>query len=278
MIELNELRVPELKQMCKNLGIKNYSKLRKKELIDLIFKNKSPKRRSPSPKSRSRSRSRTPKRRQTPEARPSPKRQSPKRRQTPEARKRQGSLFKGDTVFQFYSKSINKPLPGKGAGEKIGSEGVEAYDELSKIPDWRKKLSNFWAQEFSLDGKKWLSVEHYYQGSKFKKNNPEFYNKFSLDSGTELSKSPLMAKGAGGKTGKSRGKQIRPANVVLDEDFFGHNGRGEIEMEKAMKAKFTQNSDLKKLLRLTKKAKLQHFSRGIPPIVFYDLMRVRQNL
>ena len=259
MIELNELRVPELKQMCKNLGIKNYSKLRKKELIDLIFKNKSPKRRSPSPKRRSRSRSRT-----------------PKRRQTPEARKRQGSLFKGDTVFQFYSKSINKPLPGKGAGEKIGSEGVEAYDELSEIPDWRKKLSNFWAQEFTLDGKKWLSVEHYYQGSKFKKNNPGFYNKFSLDSGSELSESPLMAKGAGGKTGKSRGKQIRPKNVVLDEDFFG--GRGEIEMENAMRAKFTQNPDLMELLRSTKKAKLQHFTRGNPPIVFYDLMRVRQNL
>ena len=269
MIELNELRVPELKQMCKSLGIKNYSKLRKKELIDLILKNKSPKRQS-------RSRSRTPKRRSRSRT---PKRRSRSRsRSRSRTPKRQGPLFNGDTVFQFYSKSINKPLPGKGAGEKIGSEGVEAYDELSEIPDWRKKLSNFWAQEFNLDGKKWLSVEHYYQGSKFKKNNPEFYNKFSLDSGTELSKSPLMAKGAGGKTGKSRGKQIRPANVVLDEDFFGHNGRGEIEMEKAMKAKFTQNSDLKKLLRLTKKAKLQHFSRGIPPIVFYDLMRVRQNL
>ena len=139
MIELNELRVPELKQMCKSLGIKNYSKLRKKELIDLILKNKSPKRQS-------RSRSRTPKRRSRSRT---PKRRSRSRsRSRSRTPKRQGPLFNGDTVFQFYSKSINKPLPGKGAGEKIGSEGVEAYDELSKIPDWRKKLSNFSVSSF----------------------------------------------------------------------------------------------------------------------------------
>jgi len=32
------------------------------------------------------------------------------------------------------------------------------------------------------------------------------------------------------------------------------------------------------MLLLTKKAKLQHFSRGSPPIVFNDLMRVRKQL
>jgi len=49
-------------------------------------------------------------------------------------------------------------------------------------------------------------------------------------------------------------------------------------MERAMYAKFSQNDDLKKILLDTKKAKLTHYSRGNPPVVFYDLMRVRKQL
>lgn len=189
----------------------------------------------------------------------------------------QSDLFNKFTVFQFYSKSITKP-PGKGAGEIISANEMNEYTDLSRIPDWRKKLSNFWIEPFTLDGHKWSSVEHYYQGSKFKRKNPEFYLQFSLDSDSELSKDSGMAKGAGGKTGKYLKVQIRPKNIMVDEDFFGPGKRGEKEMEAAQYAKFSQHEELKYLLQSTKKAKLQHFSRGSPPIVFYDLMRVRQKL
>ena len=189
----------------------------------------------------------------------------------------QSDLYDNSTVFQFYSKSVGKPLPGKGAGETISDHDKPNYKELSQIPDWRKKLSNFWIDPFVLDGHRWNSVEHYYQGSKFKRDNPEFYLKFSLDSGTALSKDPAMAKGAGGKTGKYLKEQIRPKNISADEDFFGKK-RGVKEMEAAQFAKFSQNVDLKNLLLKTHKAKLQHFARGSPPIVFYDLMIVRQKL
>jgi len=185
-------------------------------------------------------------------------------------------LYDDDVIFQFYSKSNKGPKPGKGSGEKISPDKINDYKALSMMPDWRKKLSNFWEEPFNLAGKKWLSVEHYYQGSKYKKNNPEVYNEFSLDSGSELSKSPVMAKGAGGKKGSFKGKRIIPKGVVIDPDFF--TGRSEKTMEEAMLAKFSQNEDLKRILLATKKAKLVHYQRGKPPVVFNDLMRVRREL
>lgn len=185
-------------------------------------------------------------------------------------------LYNDDIVFQFYSKSVDKPLPGKGSGEKIPNERMKEYTELATIPQWRKKLSNFWVEPFTLDNHKWATVEHFYEASKFKRGHPDFYLSFSLDSGTDLSKDPLMAKGAGGKSGKYKSELLRPIEVTADADFAGKKSKKAIY--DAQYAKFTQSDDLKALLLATNDAKLVHFIKGVEPDVFDELMLVRDKI
>ena len=49
-------------------------------------------------------------------------------------------------------------------------------------------------------------------------------------------------------------------------------------MFKAQMAKYKSDALAKKVLMATKNAKLQHFVRGQPAIVFYDTMKIREIL
>ena len=185
--------------------------------------------------------------------------------------------YNPEVVFHFYSSSGDQ-LPGKGARETIPKELEDEYKELERIPHWRKKLSNFAESPFELDGLHWNSVEHYYQACKFKHNNPDFYKTFSLESDSELSKNPKMAKAAGGKTGKYQGKLIRSSKIKIDSDFFeGSKPRAIKEMYLAQCEKFTQNEEMKDLLLATKEANLLHIlSRKPKSIPFENLIYFRE--
>ena len=61
----------------------------------------------------------------------------------------------------------------------------------------------------------------------------------------------------------------------MDKDFFLDN-RSSNEMKRAQREKYKQNEELKRMLLLTKDAKLTHFSRGSPPIVFNETMELRK--
>jgi predicted NAD-dependent protein-ADP-ribosyltransferase YbiA (DUF1768 family) len=185
-------------------------------------------------------------------------------------------LYDSNVTFMFHSKSDNSPKPGAGSGEKIPKTKVQEYVTLSKIDNWRKKLDDSWGEGiFELDKHKWMSVEHYIQAAKYKKGFPDFYLLFSLDSDSEISKDPSLAKIAG-EGGKKNNKTLRPKEVKIDADY--HLGRFEEERERAVSAKFNQNEDLKQMLLLTKNALLMEFIRRNPAKKDIILMGVRRSL
>jgi hypothetical protein len=186
-------------------------------------------------------------------------------------------LWNDDTVFQFYDRSSSKPLPGSGNGEKIGNEGVKTYSALSNIMDWRRKLDDNWKSEFILDSHRWKTVQHYYQGSKFKQNNPEFYIMFSLDSNSDISKKTELAEAAGSKSGKYETSIIRPKHIIIDPTFYT-SSKFKDERKNALIAKFTQNEEMKIVLMNTGLAKLMKYIPKKPALTDELLMEVRNEI
>ena len=179
-----------------------------------------------------------------------------------------------DTVFQFYDKAHNVAFPGMGSGETIPLDQLHNYLELYKTDQWRRKLDDKWSHSpFTLDNKQWSSVEHYYQGAKYKKGHPDdVYALFSLNSGSDLSKDPHLARIVGSK----EPHKLKTNGATIDPDFYG--GRNLIERDLAIQAKFEQSPGLLKLLGDTRSAKLYRFRRGNKPEEHTFLMKLRRDL
>lgn len=184
--------------------------------------------------------------------------------------------YDNTTVFMYHEKSDGAPKPGKGSNEKMNPSKAIQYTDLAKIKDWRRKLDDSWSSiVFELDNHKWASVEHYMQGAKFRKGFPDFYRLFALDSNSEFSKDPHMAKKIGNNE-KIKGKDLRPKEVKVDADY--ELGRKDEERKLAVEAKFKQNPDMAALLKATHDAKLTHFVRRGSPEVDTTLMILRSSL
>ena len=179
------------------------------------------------------------------------------------------NIYDDSIVFMFHEKSEKKAKPGKGSNEKITQSVVKNYENLHKIDNWRRKLDDSYICEFTLDNHKWASVLHYYNASKYKKTQPNYYHKFSLDSNSDLSKDPKLAKEKGSMKKQDKG-------ISIDPDFYGN--RHKEEKMNALLAKFTQNGELKNTLVLTNPAKLLLFRRGREPLVATTLMEVRKQI
>jgi len=214
-----------------------------------------------------------------------------------EHRPRSGSraeLYDSSIVFRFFAKSEKAALPGKGSGETIPKDKMIEYKDLKAIPDWRRKLDDTWTDTehpFEINGHKYASVEHYYQASKFRwpkapQENEEFALLFSLDSNSKIAKDGALAKAAGSKSGKIKSKVagedakrdliLRPKTVQMAPDFY--SGRHVQARAEGIYAKFEQIPEMKKILQMTKRAKLVHYIAKQLPEVDLPLMELRKNL
>ena len=203
--------------------------------------------------------------------------------------------FDPSIVLIYHYKSADE-LPGHAQGDHISNKNKVAFIPLLATGkgknNWRKKLSNEWCEPFTLDGHRWLSVEHYYQANKFLKRHPEFYLLFTMDANkkskyydeasilSRISQDVDLAKVAGKKVPKTiiDGKKIslRPDDVDIDPEFF--NGRNTRVLEDGTIAKYDQNDDLAKVLLMTNNAKLINYVFSKPPSISIHLMRVRSKL
>lgn len=143
-------------------------------------------------------------------------------------------------IFFIVWNSANTP-PGKGTNERLVSG--DDYSSLRSRPDWRKTLSNYYASIFTVDGLKWNSVEHMYQGYKAGIQNDEKGFQFSMNSNSPLSK----------ETGNKA--HIEGGKIKLNKEEQEYWTQiEEAIMLKAMIAKFTTYDELKQILLNTKNA------------------------
>ena len=201
-------------------------------------------------------------------------------------------------IILIYCPSSKNNFPGEIKGEKMPTENIKKYIQLSNYENWRCILDNNWSgytentkdYQFILDGYYWNSVQHYMQGSKFKDENPLYYEKFSLGSIKEpprindISKNVELAiflgkkKGGiefkGTSDGEFKGKR-RESNIEID---FDYDSKKSYYLKKALTAKFQQNDLFKKILLATHQAKLKYKQHRSSPIVATELMNVRDEI
>jgi len=144
----------------------------------------------------------------------------------------------------YYSKSKNVDA-GKGTNEFVNDPAI--YSELNKIDNWRKKLSNFYTEPFTYEGKRYNSVEHVFQSYKIALVSKEKAEYFTLDSNHPI------GQGDGSVAQKNR------KLVVLDNEQLKTWGGIKHDLMKNISLQRILQSDIyKNILLLTGKAELWH--------------------
>jgi predicted NAD-dependent protein-ADP-ribosyltransferase YbiA (DUF1768 family) len=163
----------------------------------------------------------------------------------------------------FYSKSADKPKPGKGTNEVV--EDPDKYAELAKIVGWRKVLSNFHFCPFKFEGKTYNTIEHVFQAKKIALEDPVKADTFTVESGTDL------GKGDGALAQKNR-KLIKLSKTSLAK----WDDMKDKVMKDAAVAKYKACPEARTVLQHTQNAELWHIVMRKQPTRFVHLEEIRQ--
>ena len=141
------------------------------------------------------------------------------------------------------------------------------YDELNKIHDWRRILSNLYYHEFIYDDKIYNSVEHAFQSKKIELVDKDKAYWFCKDSGH-----------IGTSKDGSIARENRKILVLTSKELNKWNDMKDKIMYDILLAKFTQIPIAKQVLLLTHDAILLHGTRMIPISRQYNLEKIRDEL
>jgi len=205
-------------------------------------------------------------------------------------------------IIIIYCPSSKNKFPGEIKGEKMPTENIKKYIQLSNYENWRCILDNNWSgydldendntreYQFILDGYYWNSVQHYIQGCKFKNGNPSYYEQFSLGNIKEpprtnnISKNVELAIFLGKKKGgiefkgTSDGEFKGIKREITIEIDFDYDNEKSYYLKKALTAKFQQNKLFKKILLATHESKLKYKQNRSSSILATELMNVRDEI
>jgi predicted NAD-dependent protein-ADP-ribosyltransferase YbiA (DUF1768 family) len=167
-------------------------------------------------------------------------------------------------VLYFFSRSSDLK-PGKGVHENVND--ISKYEELIKIENWRRILSNFCKCEFEYKNHKYGSVEHAFQSAKISLKDLDLAYQFTIDSGSKL--------------GMGIGLDARKARkiAVLDKELIEKWDKMKWEiMDEIVEARFKQDKVGAEVLLKTNDAILLH---GVPrgkPMRMYSHEKAREKL
>jgi predicted NAD-dependent protein-ADP-ribosyltransferase YbiA (DUF1768 family) len=162
----------------------------------------------------------------------------------------------------FHSRSKDA-VAGKGVHEFAKDEN--AYEELTKIKDWRKVLSNFHFCPFTYKGYTYNTIEHVYQSQRIGLVCSKKAYLFTLESGDEIGKGDA-------RVARENRKMIRLDKASLAKwDAI----EDEVQYEAAL-SKYNACPEALKILKATGEAELWHLvCRSKKHLRFTHLERLR---
>ena len=193
-------------------------------------------------------------------------------------------LYNPKLVLSFHSRSDEGKKPGLVPADEIPTSNRTEFAVLSGMKSWRRRLDDSWVGDGKTtapftteDGNRWSSVDHYMIALRFKESNPAIYLDYCAD--TVIGKDLKLAQSSITK----KKKEDKDENKGKHFDAWKKTSQLEDSIREAYRkqaihSKFTQNLDMKALLKATGMAKLEHYVPRSPAFVDIPLMEVRATL